>query len=82
MADIGDGSVGGSLAYNARMYETGGLTWGQWVTNVAAANDIDDLTEFDIDEILWERTAWPMADVDYVKRQLLELFANWKETPP
>jgi hypothetical protein len=81
MADIGDGSVGASLAYNARMYQTGGLTWGQYVENLAAANGIDGLTEFDIDEILWEHTAWPMAEVDYVRGQILELFTTWKEKP-
>lgn len=81
MADIGDGSVAASLAYNARMYETGGLTWGQWVENIAAANNVHGLTEFDIDELLWEHTAFPMGDVDYVRRQLIELFANWKGVP-
>lgn len=81
MADIGDGSVAASLAYNARMYETGGLTWGQWVENIAAANGVNGLTEFDIDEILWEHTAWPMAGADYVRTQLIELFAHWKEKP-
>jgi hypothetical protein len=81
MADIGDGSVGASLAYNTLM-QSGGLSWGEFVTNIAEANGIHDLTEPDIDELLWEHTAWPMADAAYIQRQLNELFANWKGMPP
>jgi hypothetical protein len=81
MAEVGDGSAGHCLAYNARMQEHGGITWGEMVTNLAIAHGIHDLTEKDIDWLLWECTAWPIADVDYVRRQLEELFTNWKGVP-
>jgi hypothetical protein len=79
MDDVGDGSVRACLAYGARMHEHGGLTWGEWVADLAAANGVSDLSEFDIDELLWEHTAWPVAGIEYIRQQLLELFANQKE---
>lgn len=79
MADIGDGSTGACLAFTARMQRHGGITWGEYVINLAAAHGIEGLTEAEIDHMLWEETAWPMADVDYIRDQLIELFARRNE---
>jgi hypothetical protein len=61
--------------------QNGGITWGEYVANIAETHDVHGLSESNIDEILWEHTAWPMADADYVQRQLHKLFADWKGMP-
>lgn len=52
-----------------------GLTWADWVRLVAAEHGVHDLSEDDIDVLLWERTAFPVAGPDHVRPQLAQLFA-------
>lgn len=80
MADIGDGSVTASLT-TARLHDQTGMSWFELVTEMAADAGVHGLTSEDIDWLLWEHTAWPIAGYDYVCRQLVELFADWKGMP-
>ena len=55
-----------------------GMTWFDLVRLSGAVHgfteaDLDDLT---MDVILWEQTAFPMADAAYVSRQLDAFFAD------
>jgi hypothetical protein len=50
-------------------------TWLGLVRHVADNHQVSDLTDREIDHILWEYTAYPFADADYIERQLHELFS-------
>jgi hypothetical protein len=45
----------------------------------AAENGVHGLTDDEIEYVLWERTAWPVAGIGYVRAQLVELFAALRE---
>jgi hypothetical protein len=55
------------------------LTWAEWVRLTAAENGVHGLTDDEIEYVLWERTAWPVAGIGYVRAQLVELFAALRE---
>jgi hypothetical protein len=77
--DVGDGSVG--YAESVRPYDQASPSWVDLIRSLAAANDVGELDETTMDEILWERTAFPMGGAEIVRNQLIEIFANWKEPP-
>lgn len=52
-----------------------GLTWADWVRLIASDYGVS-LTDDAIDFVLWERTAWPVADVAHVREQLHAFFAG------
>jgi hypothetical protein len=46
------------------------ITWGDLVRK-----HIPDATSDEVEYILWNETAYPMADADYVEKQIIE-YAN------
>jgi hypothetical protein len=74
---VGDGSAMNGVA---RLVETAQLTVREWVQLIAEACGFERLlTDDEIDFLLWEKTAYPVAGTDYVQRQLIELFERMKE---
>src|SRR3982751_1104311 len=52
-----------------------GCTWADYTRVLALANGVDrELSDDEIDFLLWERTAWPVADFEYVRDQLIGEF--------
>jgi hypothetical protein len=57
-----------------------GCTWADYTRVLALANGVDrELSDDEIDVLLWERTAWPVADFEYVRDQLIGEFLKMKE---
>lgn len=50
------------------------MTWFDLVRIIAFAHGITDLSETDMDWILWEYTAFPLADAAYIAGQLDNVF--------
>lgn len=60
---------------------SGGRTWGDLARSIAAVYRLAP-TDEEINFALWERTAWPIAGVEYVSGQLHEWFASVAEGDP
>lgn len=80
---MGDGHVvgdGSALQGIARLTETGQLTVGEWIRLIAeSCGYYHEFTEDEIEYVLWEQTAYPVAGTTYVQRQLIELFERMTE---
>lgn len=49
-----------------------GITWADWVRLVAAEVGVHDLTDEQVNWLLWEQTAWPFScEVRYLRPQLV-----------
>lgn len=55
------------------------VSWQRWVTWCAVEHGHREPTTEEIDFILWERTAFPMAGADHVKKQVHEYFAQLEQ---
>lgn len=51
-------------------------TWGDLVRSVAAEYGVTDLSDADVDNVLWEQTPFPLATRDLVEPALHEFFAE------
>lgn len=56
-----------------------GMTWYDLVKAVAASHGCLDIDEMAADVILWEYTAFPMADAGYIAKQLDRYFAGYRD---
>lgn len=65
-----DGTLDEPLPHDATM------TWGDLVRVVGARHGFLTLNEVDCDFVLWEHTAFPMADAAYVTKQLDRYFEH------
>lgn len=54
-------------------------SWGELVRRIGAQYNFNDLTDAQVDIILWERTAWPMSGLDHTQKQLHDYFRTTKE---
>lgn len=76
MADIvGDGSVirSTALAHDIRVVDR------DRVRRLAEVYDMAPLTDEQVDDLLWERTTYPVAGWPHVSAQLLEIFARGED---
>jgi hypothetical protein len=49
------------------------VTWADWVRLVASEHGVYGLSDDDVEYLLWERTAWPICDVPYLRRQVIDV---------
>lgn len=50
------------------------ITWQALVYNAGAQYGVRNLTDRDVDFILWERTAFPVCGLDHTVKQIHEFF--------
>lgn len=49
------------------------LTWADWVRLVASDHGVFGLSDDQITHLLWDRTAWPVCDVAYLRAQVVDV---------